>query len=164
MKTGFTACLMLLLLSTVSLKAQDNPKQKRQKPWAINNVEKSLAKVDLSDEQKKQVAEIAEKYTPEYRALYKARVELLGADKLKELNGKRKDLSKEFKGKELQEATEKAIGLTAEQSASLKEIQKKTNQQTAAMKKEIAAVLTDAQKKAAGITPPAKKPGKKRDK
>ena len=141
--------VLLFLVALIAAPAMGQEKQKkkkgnrdRQARGVLISLQEKLKKVELTAEQEQQIKKIMAKHEPPLKAL---------AEKLQPAPGQRqavmaarkKAAEEGKKGKELREATDKAMNLTDEQ----KELRKKQMELQQALQKEINAVLTPEQLK-----------------
>lgn len=168
MKSVMRAALVFALMAVVSVSfGQDEAKKGKKKraarePQAIVAVQKSLAKIELTDEQKAKVDKLFAGAKEELTSVNKARVELLGQGGQGKLAAARKKANAEGKkGKELQAALKEALGLDDEKFAKYNELAKKNRGVTQGLRKAVAALLTPEQVKEAGLGP--QKRGRKKD-
>ena len=168
MKTLFRtlAVVALALLITVPALAQEKKKKGKggnQTPPAVAAVEKQLASLELSEEQKGKVKEVVEKYTGKLAEAQKKVADLMTPEqraKTKEATEKAKADGK--KGKELRSAVEAAVGLSGDDKAKMQAAQKEVSDLAGEFRKAVGEVLTDEQKAKAGLNAPEKGKGKKK--
>ncbi len=155
MKTMIGSGLILTLVLSLAVPAQAQKKKNKgnAEPAAIGQLNKSLEKVELTDEQKASIKEILAKHKGPLAELQKAKTALIGPEATKQMNEARKAATAEGKkGKELQAAVQEAAGLSEDVAKELDELQKKLTAAAGKLKTDVLAVLTDEQKEASGIT------------
>jgi hypothetical protein len=135
--------------------------KKNRQPQAITAIQKSLAKTELTDEQKQKFEKLFAAVKAELQTINKSRVELL-----KGASGKLQDIRKKAaadgkKGAELQAAIQKGLGFSDEQFAKYTEISKKSRGVTQKLKKDTAAILTAEQIEKTGLSAPKPRKRKK---
>lgn len=148
--------LMFALVAFVSVGtafgADDAKPKKNQKKNANPGIFGQVAKLDLTDEQKAQVAEVRKEFGPKLAELTKA-VGLTKEDREARMAAQKEAKEKGLKGKELRDYVNAKAPLTDEQ----KEAQKAVNQLNGKIRTKLASILTDEQKEKLGLN--KKKPG-----
>ncbi|RCS49280.1 hypothetical protein DTL42_12140 [Bremerella cremea] len=148
--------LMFALVAFVSLGtamgADDAKPKKNQKKNANPGIFGQVAKLDLTDEQKAQVAEVRKEFGPKLAELTKA-VGLTKEDREARMAAQKEAKEKGLKGKELRDYVNAKAPLTDEQ----KEAQKEVNELNGKIRTKLASILTDEQKEKLGLN--KKKPG-----
>ena len=151
MKRFVDTLILLALVVAIALpltaSAQEKKKGKKKGEAGRDQVTQLLEKVEklnLNDEQKAKVKEVAAKFKEKIAA---ARTKL-PPEVMKALNEARKTLSSEGKkGKELDAAIVTAAKLTDEQKQAWAQL----NELTTSFRKEIASLLTEEQREEAGL-------------
>jgi Spy/CpxP family protein refolding chaperone len=154
MKTLGKPLLVLLAIGIFSIAAMQGTAQEKQKKNAKKGakgpdpVAKMLEGVrDLSADQQAKIAEIKKQYAPKLAEIQKRRSEIMTPDRRrteKEARKTAKDAGK--KGKELQNAVNDALGLSAAEREKLEAVQQENQALTAKIREEISAVLTPDQR------------------
>ncbi len=163
LRTSLVVALMAVVTVAVGQDAEKKEKKgkKNRQPQAITAIQKSLAKTELTDEQKQKFEKLFAAVKAELQTINKSRVELL-----KGASGKLQDIRKKAaadgkKGAELQAAIQKGLGLSDEQFAKYTEISKKSRGVTQKLKKDTAAILTAEQIEKTGLSAPKTRKRKK---
>jgi hypothetical protein len=140
--------LGVALLIALPIAAQEK-KKKNGAPGQIGNIQKSLGKIELKEEQKKKIDGIFAEFTPKLQDASKK-----AGDAPKRINEAKKKLQEEGKkGKDLNEAVKNAVTLSDDEKAAVADLEKLN----AELRSAVAAVLTDEQKEAAGFNKGKKK-------
>jgi Spy/CpxP family protein refolding chaperone len=137
-------------------------KKKNRQPQVITAIQKSLAKSELTDEQKQKFEKLFASAKEGLAAINKSRTELLKGTTAKLQEVRKKASADGKKGAELQAAIQKALGFSDEQFAKFTEISKKNRQLTQQLKKDVAAVLTPEQIEKTGLSAPKTRTRKKK--
>lgn len=157
-KISTVVALAMVFALVAQVQAQDEKKQKKGgnrgqgQVFAIGQLNKSLAKAELTEEQQAKIKAIVAKHREGLAELTKARRAIINQEVNKKMQTARKAAAAEGKkGRELQEIVNKAAGLSEEDLKKFGEVQKKLNAASMELKKAVVAVLTDEQKEKAAI-------------
>ncbi|MBI1247663.1 hypothetical protein GC197_07410 [bacterium] len=141
---------LVAVLSVGTVLGADDAQPKKKKPAAGKGPQAAifarLSKLDLSDEQKDQVAAIKKEFGPKLQELTKA-VGLSKDQKEARMAAMKQAKEKGLKGKEARDLVDAATSLTDEQ----KEAQKAVADLNGKIREKLAGILTDEQKKELGI-------------
>ncbi|MDA1012941.1 MAG: hypothetical protein O3A00_00640 [Planctomycetota bacterium] len=138
---------MLVAVQLYGGDAEKKAKGKKKVKEAQSVTAKLLKGIDLTDEQKTQVAAIDKEFGPKAAELQKKEATIVSADQRKAAQTALKaarDAGK--KGKELNEAREAALNLSEEQKAQYKELQAARGEFGKSLREAVAKILTDEQK------------------
>lgn len=155
--------MALILACTVSVDAAEKgAKKKKGKKQGVRIQALNLpATVELTAEQKEQVASLKKEYTPQFAALMKKNREILTADQRTARRDAVKKAKEEGKkGKELRAAVSSAIKLSDDQSKQMKEVSKEMKKLNGEVRGKLSKILTADQ--LAKIKKPAKGAKKKK--
>jgi hypothetical protein len=150
------ACLALIVL-IAPLRAQDAAKKKAAKktPAPLAAIEKQLASLDLSADQKQKVDDILAKYRDQFAAAQTKMPKLSKEQRQAQKEAAEKAKAEGKKGKEQKDAVDAALNLTEEQKKDRQESQATMKELQASLKKDLTGVLTAEQ--AAKLAPPKRK-------
>ncbi|GAA4426818.1 MULTISPECIES: hypothetical protein [Bremerella] len=150
------ALVAILSVGTALGADEAKPKKKKQEGGkaAQAGIFARVQKLDLTAEQKEQVAAIQKEFGPKLQELTKA-VGLTKEDRQARMAAMKEGNEKGLKGKELREFVEAKAPLTDEQ----KEAQKAVNELNGKIREKLAGVLTEEQKKELGLGGKKKGPG-----
>jgi hypothetical protein len=163
MKSVTRAVLVFALVAVTSVSFGEDAEKKGKKkgprePQAIAAVKKSLAKVELSEEQSAKIEKLFAGAKEELAKNNAAQTELIGKGSGAKVQAARKKATADgLKGKAVQAAIKEALGLDDEKFAKYTENAKKNRQFAQKLRKEVTAVLTPEQNEVAGLN---KKRGK----
>ena len=161
----FLVVFALLGIMAAPLAAQEATKKKRkqgQQPPAIATLMKKVKEANLSEDQLKQIRQIAGEYAGKLREVQQKQTALVGPEGRKKMAAARKAAAAEGKkGKALQEAVDAALQLSEAQQKERAELRGQNAKLVADMKAAIAKVVGDEQAKELGLV--AKRARKKKD-
>lgn len=157
-------CFSLILAMTSNVFADDTEKKERKrgkrKPTAT---QRYVGKLDLTDEQKKQVSEIDKKFAEPFAAMQKKMADILTEEQKAAQKKAQADAKKAgTKGAEARKAVMAALNLTDEQKAKQKELMAGRRKLDGQIITALKAVLTEEQQKT--LPQPRKTDGKKKGK
>lgn len=159
-----TMALAAVIVAPLAAGEKDKKKKKNKKPRKARVAQlirfPKAVQESLTDDQKKQIQAINAEYAPKIGELAKKQREVLTPEKQKAAREALQAARKAGKkGKELRQAFEDALGLSAEQKKELAEINKQRGSLFREAREKATKVLTDEQK--AKLRPAGKKGGKK---
>lgn len=155
-------CFSLIVAMTSNVLADDTEKKGRKKGGRKPTATKRfVAKLELTEEQKTQVAAIDKKFAEKYQAMQKKMADILTADQ-KAAQKKAQAAAKEAgtKGAEARKAVAAALNLTDEQKAKQNELMTGRRKLDAEIIAALKTVLTEEQQKT--LPQPRKAQGKKK--
>ena len=143
--TGLMAMLLAVqLYGDDAAKKAKGKKKGRKAPTATAQL---LKNIELTDDQKTQVAAINKEFGPKVAELRKKELSIIPADQRKAAQAAIKAAREAGKkGKDLAAAREAALNLSEEQKAQYKELQKARGELQKAVREAVAKILTDEQK------------------
>ena len=148
--TRVVLLLAIAAMLTAPMAAQENEKKKKRnkgKRQPQNPVMAMLKQIELSDDQKPQIEEIAKEFGPKLMALQKKNTEILTEEQVKARREVQAELRKKgTKGREAQKAVTDALKLTAEQKSQMESVQKERRALQQQVVAKLNEVLTDDQK------------------
>ena len=157
---GLLVLTLAVVLAMPAMAAEEKKKKKkkgRKAPVAVR-VPKSIT---LTDDQKKQVAEINKEFGPKLAEVQKAVNGVISKEQRQARNAANKKAKADgVKGKARNAAIQAALNLTDDQKAKMKELTKKRQDVQKAARAKFVEILTDEQK----AKLPKKKKGKKKKK
>lgn len=141
--------LGLIVLLVSPLAAEEKPAKKPGQNTArpIVAVERQLAEINLSDDQKKKVDDILASYKPKFADAQAKGPKLTKEQRQTQKEAAAKAKADGKKGKDLQADVNAALNLTDEQKKEREATASATKELQASMKKELAGVLTAEQAK-----------------
>jgi Spy/CpxP family protein refolding chaperone len=141
--------LALIVLQAAPVCAQEKraKKQAQNPPRQIVAVEKQLAELNLTDDQKKKVDDILASYKPKFADAQAKAPKLTKEQRQAQKEATEKAKADGKKGKELQAEVNAALNLTDEQKKEREAAASATKELQASLKKELAGVLTADQAK-----------------
>jgi hypothetical protein len=148
------AAVSLVVVLSLSASAQDAGKKGkgRKAPTPVDGVEKKLAELDITAEQKEKVKPILAEYRGKFLELQKKFAsQLTPEQKQAQREARQKATAEGKKGKELRQEVDAALNLTEEQKKAQQEQAKEAGELRANLKKALAGVLNEEQVNQLGL-------------